>query len=154
MSIIVLCAPDAQSLAFGKTMQMQSEYHSISIENLTEAAVCRADALVLVMPDYYTYACWQMKKWISEHLACFSDKLCACLCLCREGSGGELALRSIISELLPSACLIYLSGVVCADGRICLGGNPETQRVCLTADDFCTKLKKTATLFRRVWKES
>lgn len=153
MSIIVLCAPDAQSLAFGKAMELQPEYHSISIENLTEAAVYRADAAVLVMPDYYTYACWQMKKWVCEHLACFSDKLCACLCLCREGGGGELALRSIISQLLPSACLIYLSGIVCSDARICLGGNPEMQGVCLTTEDFCIKLKKTASFFPCVWKK-
>ena len=147
MKILTLYAPDLQVIALCHAMDA-SGCHSLPIDTATADAIHAADAVILLLPDYYSHAFWLMKKGLQSLLPALQDKLCACLCLCPQGCGGELALRSIVSQLLSSACLIYLSGTVCADGMIRLGGNPEIRDSGLSIMDFCTKLAHMSLHFR------
>ena len=107
-----------------------------------------ADAVVFVLPDYYSRGLWELRRWLGENRDRLRGTLCSCVCLSRTGGGGELALRSIVSELMRAQCLIYLCGVVCADGLIRTGGDPEICPGGMSIEDFCTKLRNMAEHFR------
>ena len=65
MSILIVCAPDEGARAFGRELGAQTNCRYFPMEEADEAALCGAEAIVLVLPDYYTHACWQMKSWLS-----------------------------------------------------------------------------------------
>lgn len=116
---------------------------------LADAAALEGErALLLVLPDYYSSACWQMKRWIAAHSHLLRDRLCACLVLCAGGAGdagGELAIRTIVSQMLAGQGLVYLCAVVCADGRIRPGGCAEADG--MDSMDYCTKIERMAAIF-------
>ncbi len=104
-------------------------------------------ALVLVTPDYYSSALWQMKRWLSGQAGHLADALCACLVLCDGGGGGELALRSLVSQLMEMQSAVYLCAVACADGRIRPGGCTEACKNEMTPLEFYTKFRNMAKKF-------
>ncbi len=147
MSMVIVCAPDERAVAFGRKLGETAPWRCLTMEEANEKAIREATALVLVTPDYYTHACWQMKSWLARYVGCLSGKLCSCVTLCAKGGGGELAMRTIVSQLLPGQCLVYLCAVLCADGLLRPGGCAELRGQGLTPGDFCTKLAHMAGVF-------
>ena len=140
MSILIVCAPDEGARAFGRELGAQANCRYYPMEEADEAVICGADAIVLVLPDYYTHACWQMKSWLSGCIDLLSGKLCSCVTICSHGGGGELAMRTIVSQLLGGQCPVYLCGVLCSDGRIRPGGCAELRGEGLSPEEYIGKL--------------
>lgn len=140
MSMLIVCAPDEGARAFGRELGKQANCRYYPMEEADEAAICEAETIVLVLPDYYTHACWQMKGWLSQQIGVLSGKLCSCITICGQGGGGELAMRTIVSQLLTGECPVYLCGVLCGDGRIRPGGCAELQGRGLSSEEYICKL--------------
>ncbi len=138
----IVYAPDdrAEALArgFGAAQRL--------ISTADRGAVEAQGALLLVTTDYYTPALWQMKRWLTECSAMLAGKLCACLVRSENGSGGELALRSLVSQLLAAESVVCLGAVACGDGMIRLGGWSGA-RAAMTPPEYHTKLLQMAAKF-------
>ena len=140
MSMLIVCAPDEGARALGREMGKLKHCRYLPMEEADETVLREADSLVLVLPDYYTHACWQMKGWLSGCIDALSGKLCSCITICGQGGGGELAMRTIVSQLLSGQCPVYLCGVLCSDGRIRPGGCSELRGSGLSPEEYVQKL--------------
>ena len=139
----IVYAPDERAEALARGFWAAQR---ILISTADRGAVEAQGALLLVTTDYYTPALWQMKRWLTERSAILAGRLCACLVRSENGSGGELALRSLVSQLLAAESVVCLGAVACGDGMIRLGGHTEA-RAAMTPPEYHTKLLQMATKF-------
>ncbi len=140
MSTLIVSAPEDGALALAQALGAIKHCRWLPMAGADEQALSEADALVLVLPDYYTHGCWQMKHWLSRYIDLLPGKLCSCIVLATPGSGSELALRTIVSQFLAGQCPVYLCGVLCSDGRIRSGGGGELLGPGLSPGEFIRKL--------------
>lgn len=141
MAILVISAPEDHAQAYAQAIGNRSGFLCRPMTKEACREMNHAQAVLLILPNYYSRGFWQMKTWLSTCLSDFHGKFCACLCVSPQ-NGGELALRSILSQLMPTACLMGLCAVVCADGRIRLGGNCEISPDCMPLQEYCTSLEQ------------
>ena len=141
--MLVVYAPDERARA----LALRMDPDCIPAARGDREALAGARALLLVTTDYYSRAMWQLKGWLTERGAALEGKLCACLAQCEGGCGGELALRSLVSQLLAAQCPVYLCAVAGSDGRIRPGGSAEPCGEGMAPPEYHTKLLQMAAKF-------
>ncbi len=142
MSLLIVYPADAGAKALARSMGG----HSVCLDEATGAALAEAEMLVLVSTEYYQRGCWDIKRWLSANAFALRGKPCAC-CVCK--SSGELALRTIVSQLLSLACPIAPCATLCPDGVLRPGGDGEVRGNGWTPAAYCRKMEHIAALFRQ-----
>ena len=141
--MLVVYAPDERAEA----LALRLDPNCVPAAQAERDTLAAARALLLVSTDYYSRAMWQLKRWLTAHAAELEGKLCACLVQCAGGCGGELALRSLVSQLLEARCPVYLCAVAGPDGRIRPGGSAEPCDGGMAVPEYHTKLRQMAAKF-------
>ena len=143
--MLIVYAPDGRAEALARTMEPMAPCLGLA---RADADVLKTEhVLLLVTTDYYSRGLWQMKRWLMEKAPQLEGKLFACLVQRDSDSGGELAIRSLVSQLLAWQSPVALCAAVCADGRIRPGGCAETRKNGMTPLEFCTKFREMAVKF-------
>ena len=142
MSLLILYPPDAGAEALARRMGGQVACLDAVKGEIIEAA----EMLVLVSTDYYRAGCWAIKRWLSANADILRGKPCAC---CVSAASGELALRTIVSQLLSLACLVAPCATLCRDGILRPGGDGEALGDGWTPKTYYRKMELICALFRQ-----
>ncbi len=96
------------------------------------AFVNDSSAVIVGTPDYYAAEANQLKTWLDTCPCKLADKLCGAYATANflQG-GGDVAIQSVLTQILVKGALIYSSGTAQGLpfihlGPICLKGQEET----------------------------
>lgn len=140
MSLLIVYPADAGAQALAQSMEGKSLC-------LDEAAAYapEAELVVLVSTGYYEKGCWEIKRWLSANRDALQGRLFAC-CICADS--GELALRTLVSQLLSMACFIAPCACLGADGILHPGGSGQAPGGGWTPKAYYRKLEHIAASFK------
>lgn len=142
MSLLIIYPADAGAEALARRMGGCAA----CLDAVTGAMIEETEMLIFVSTDYYQPGCWALKRWLSANCDSLRGKLCA-LCICADH--GELALRSIVSQLLSMACPVVLCATLCTDGILRPGGDGKALGDGWTPTAYCRKMEHIAAHFRQ-----
>ena len=140
----IIFAPEAASEALARALAHSGGADCAPAEGAMPAG---ERAAVLVTPDYYSSALWQMKRWLTAQAGRLDGMLCACLVRSDSDIGADLAIRALSSRLLADGAAVYLCAVAGADERIRPGGFTQRCEKGWTAPEFYTKFRQMADKF-------
>ena len=87
-----------------------SELTNYNEDNL--AFVNESAAVIVGTPDYYAAEANQLKTWLDTCPAKLADKLCGAYCTANFLQGGaDIAIQSVLTQLLVKGAVLYSSGV-------------------------------------------
>lgn len=125
-------------------------------EGVDEEYVSDCSAVIFGTPTYTANMCWQMKKWLDTNWSVkLGGKLGSVFATenSPNGGGAELAIMSVVSQLLVKGMLVYSSGAECGRPFIHIG--PTVVRESISDKEELCRLfgqriaQKAASLFER-----
>lgn len=106
-----------------------TSYHEENINFVNESA-----AVIVGTPDYYAAEANQLKTWLDNCPCKLADKLCGAYATANflQG-GGDIAIQSVLTQLLVKGTVVYSSGTAQGLpfihlGPICLKGQEDSAR--------------------------
>ena len=109
-----------------------TELTSYNEENV--AFVNDSAAVIVGTPDYYAAEAWQLKQWLDTCPVNLAGKLGGAYATANFLQGGaDVAIQSVLTQLLTKGMLLYSSGTGCGLpfihlGPICLKGQEESAK--------------------------
>lgn len=115
----------AKSIALGASGVENTEVRLFNVKNeIDEEFISDSAAVVFGSPTYVANICWQMKQWFDTSLSLkLGGKLGSAFATeaSPNGGGAELAIMTMVSQMLVRGMLVYSSGNECGRPTIHIG---------------------------------